>query len=397
MALAREIIKDVYSVGAIDWNRRLFDALILLPDGTSYNSYLVKGSEKVALIDTVDSTMSEVLIENIKEVNIDQIDYIIVNHAEQDHSGTLPRILELFPDAKVLTNPKCKDLLINLLFIPDDKIEVVEDGEEVSLGNKTLKFIYAPWVHWPDTMFTYIVEDKILFTCDFLGSHLATSDLFIEDNIRIYEPAKRYYAEIMMPFRVPHVQRNLKKIRDLDVNIIAASHGPIYNDPSFILDLYDDWASNNVENEVIIPYISMHGSTEEMVRYLTDELIKRGIFVKVFDLTKTDLGDLAMAAVDAATIVVGAPMMLANPHPNVIGPIVLLNALRPKTRFVSLIGSYGWGGRLVESVKELLSNMNVEFIEPVVAKGYPKEEDFRRLDKLADDILKKHKEALKRH
>lgn len=397
MALPREITENVYWVGAIDWNSRLFDALIPLPNGTSYNSYLIKGSEKVALIDTVDPTMNDVLIKNIGELGIDRIDYVIANHAEQDHSGTLPRVLELFPDAKVLTNPKCKDLLINLLLIPDKKIEVVKDGEEVSLGDKTLRFIYAPWVHWPDTMFTYLIEDKILFTCDFLGSHLATSDLFVEDNDRIYEPAKRYYAEIMMPFRTPHVQKNLEKIRMIDVEVIAASHGPIYNDPSYILDLYEYWASDDVENEVIIPYISMHGSTETMVRYLTDCLINRGISVKVFNLNKTDIGDLAMAVVDAATIVVGAPMTLANPHPNAIGPVILLNALRPKTKFVSLIGSYGWGGRLVETVKGLLSNLNAEFIEPVVAKGYPKEEDFKELDRLADDILKRHKEMIKKH
>lgn len=397
MALAQEIIKNVYWVGAIDWNRRLFDALIPLPNGTSYNSYLIKGSEKVALIDTVDPTMSDVLIKNLEGLKIDKIDYVVANHAEQDHSGTMPRILELFPDAKVLTNPKCKDLLINLLLIPDEKIKEVKDGEEVSLGGKTLRFIYAPWVHWPDTMFTYLIEDKILFTCDFLGSHLATSDLFVEDNIMIYEPAKRYYAEIMMPFRVPHVQKNLEKIKNLDVEMIAASHGPMYNDPSLIISLYEDWASDSVENEVIIPYISMHGSTEKMVNYLADELIKKGISVKIFNLNKTDIGDLAMALVDAATIVVGVPMTLASPHPNAIGPVNLINALRPKTKFVSLIGSYGWGGRLVETVKEMLSNLKIELIEPVVAKGYPKEEDFKELDRMADDILKKHKEAIKKH
>jgi len=383
----REIKKDIYYVGAIDWDRRLFDELIPLPDGTSYNSYLIRGSEKTALIDTVDPSMEDVLIENLKGT---EIDYIIANHAEQDHSGALPRILEKYPDAKIVTNPKCKTMLMDLLHIPDDKFVTVNDGETLSLGDKTLEFIYAPWVHWPETMLTYLKEDKILFTCDFLGSHLATSDLFVTDESRVYEAAKRYYAEIMMPFRTT-IRKNLEKIKDLEIDIIAPSHGPLYDNPGFILDAYRDWSSDRVKNEVVIPYISMHGSTKEMIDYFVDALIERGITVKPFNLTKTDIGELAMALVDTATVVVGSPTVLVGPHPNVVYAVYLVNVLRPKVKFASIIGSYGWGGRMVEQITEMLTNVKIEILDPVMVKGLPKKEDFKELDRLVDEILNKHR------
>jgi len=383
----REIKKDIYYVGAVDWDRRLFDELIPLPDGTSYNAYLIKGSEKTALIDTVDPHMEDVLIDNLKDV---KIDYIIAHHGEQDHSGALPRILEKYPDAKIVTNPKCKTILMDLLHIPDDKFITVNDRETLSLGDKTLEFIYAPWVHWPETMLTYLKEDKILFTCDFLGSHLAVSDLFVTDESRVYEAAKRYYAEIMMPFRTT-IRKNLEKIKDLKIDIIAPSHGPLYDNPEFILDAYRDWSSDEVKNEVVIPYISMHGSTKEMIDYFVDALIERGITVKPFNLTKTDIGELAMALVDTATIVVGSPTVLVGPHPNVVYAVYLVNILRPKVKFASIIGSYGWGGRMVEQIAGMLTNVKVEILDPVIVKGLPKKEDFKALDRLADEILSKHR------
>jgi len=391
MGVPRQIKPNIYSVGAIDWDRRLFDELIPLPDGTSYNAYLVKGSEKTALIDTVDPEMEDVLIKNLDQLGVEKIDYVIANHAEQDHSGMLPRMLDIHPEAKVYCTPKCKDLLMNLLLIPEDRIITVDDRETLSLGEKTLEFIHAPWVHWPETMLTYLREDKVLFPCDFLGSHLATSDLFVTDEERVYEAAKRYYAEIMMPFRTI-IKKDLEKIKDLEIEIIAPSHGPAYNKPDFILDAYREWTSDEVKNEVVIPYVSMHGSTKKMVDYFVDALIERGITVKQFNLTKTDIGELAMALVDAATIVIGSPMVLAGPHPVVIYAAYLANALRPKVKFASIIGSYGWGGRLVETITGMISNLKVELIEPVISKGYPKEEDFKALDGLADEILKKHRE-----
>ena len=387
----RKLRENIYWVGAVDWDRRLFDELIPLPDGTSYNAYLVKGSEKTALIDTVDPTMANALIDNLNQLDVKNIDLVIANHAEQDHSGTLPRILKRYPNARVVATPKCKSLLMDLLLISESKIVTVEDREILSLGGKTLEFIHAPWVHWPETMLTYLREDRMLFPCDLFGSHLATSDLYVTDEATVYEAAKRYYAEIMMPFRTL-IQKNLEKAKNLQIDMIAPSHGPLYDKPEFILEAYRDWVYAPPKNIVVLPYISMHGSTEGMVKHFVGALVERGITVKQFNLAKTDIGKLAIALVDAATIVIGSPTVLVGPHPNVVYAVYLANVLRPKLKFASIIGSYGWGSRMVERITEMLSNLKVELLEPVVVKGFPKEEDFRALDKLADEILGKHKE-----
>jgi len=386
-----KLAEGVYWVGAIDWDRRLFDSLIPLPDGTSYNSYVVEGGEKTALIDTVDPSMQDVLMNHLDRLGIENIDYIVANHAEQDHSGTLPRALERYPEAKVVATPRCKDMLIDLLMIPEGKFIAVNDKETISLGGRTLEFIHAPWVHWPETMLTYLREDKILFPCDFFGSHLATSDLYVTDEGQVYEAAKRYYAEIMMPFRT-NIQKNLEKIRDYVIDIIAPSHGPVYDKPEFILKAYHSWVFDEPKNIVVLPYISMHGSTHKMVEYLVEALAQRGVTVKQFDLTVTDIGKLAMALVDAATVVIGTPTVLASAHPNVVYAAFLANALRPKLRFVSIIGSYGWGGKAVEQLAAMLPNLKVEILEPVLCKGFPKEDDFKALDSLATTIAQKHKE-----
>jgi flavorubredoxin len=391
MSIPREIKSNIYAVGAIDWDRRLFDELIPLPDGTSYNVYLVKGSEKTALLDTVDPTMTEVLLANLKQLEIKKIDYVITHHAEQDHSGSLPQVLNLYPDAQVIATPKCKDMDIDLLAIPPEKFITVNDGETVSLGDKTLKFIYTPWVHWPETMVTYLQEDDILFSCDFFGSHLATSDLYVTNPPTVYEAAKRYYAEIMMPFRMI-IRKNIEKLKDLDIKMIAPSHGPIYPQPELILNAYKDWISDKVKNEVVLPYISMHGSTKEMVNHFVGALMKRGITVKQFNLTGIDLGKLAIALVDAATIVIGAPTVLVGPHPLAAYAAFLANALRPKLKFASIIGSYGWSSKMVEQIAGMIPNLQVEVLDPVLAKGLPREKDFAALDALADKIAAKHRE-----
>jgi len=387
----REIKPGIYWAGAIDWDRRLFDSLIPLPDGTSYNSYLVKGNEKTALIDTVDPTMQGVLINHLSELGVQRVDYVIANHAEQDHSGAIPQVLEKYPEAKVVCTPKCKDMLIDLLMIPGAKFITVNDKETIPLGDRTLEFIHAPWVHWPETMLTYLREDKILFPCDFFGSHLATTDMYVRDGGQIYEAAKRYYAEIMMPFRTT-IQKNLEKVNNYAIDIIAPSHGPMHDRPEFILKAYHSWAFDEPKNIVVLPYISMHGSTRKMVEYFVAALAQRDVTVKQFDLTVTDIGKLAMALVDAATVVIGTPTILVGPHPNVAYAAILANALRPNLKFVSIIGSYSWGGKTVEQLAAMIPNLKVEILEPVLSKGFPKEADFKALDNLAATIAEKHKE-----
>lgn len=388
----RQIRPNVYSIGAIDWDVRLFDRLIPLPDGTSYNAYLVRGSEKTALFDTVDPAKTGVLMNNLSRLGVDKLDYIVAHHGEQDHSGSLPDVLLMYPGAKIVTNPKCKLMLIDLLDLEEDRFITVQDGQEISLGDKTVRFIYTPWVHWPETMCTYIPQDKVLFSCDFFGAHLATSSLFVDDEAAVHEAAKRYYAEIMMPFR-KQINSNLEKLAKLDIEVIGPSHGPAYDRPDFIMRAYKDWVSDSVKNKVVVPYVSMHGSTGEMISHFVEALIDRDITVKQFELSTVDLGKLAIELVDAATIVIGSPTVLAGAHPAAVYAAFMANAIHPKARFASIIGSFGWGGKTVEQLTGLMSNLKVELLEPVLVKGLPKDAGFLALDRLADDILAKHKEA----
>ena len=383
----RKINDSVCWMGAVDWNRRLFDSLVPLPDGTSYNAYLVRGSEKTALLDAVDPAKSDLLLNQLD--GIDRIDYIVAQHVEQDHSGSIPLLLDKYPAAMVVSTPKAQGMLLDLLGIPEQRVLTVEDGKTLSLGDKTLEFIHTPWVHWPETMCTYLREDGILFSCDFFGSHLATTDLCVTDQAAVYEAAKRYYAEIMMPFRSV-IRKNLAKVEAHDIKMIAPSHGPVYDQPGFILDAYKDWISDSVKNEVVLPYISMHGSTQRMVDHLVSALAERGVKVHLFDLTVTDIGKLAIALVDAATIVVGTPTVLGGPHPSVHYAAHLANVLRPKLRYASIIGSYGWSSKAIEQIAGLIPNLKVEILEPVLCRGYPQPETFAALDKLADAIADRH-------
>jgi flavorubredoxin/rubredoxin len=382
---AREIAENIWWVGAMDWDRRLFDSLIPLPDGTSYNSYYVKGSTKSALIDAVDPLMKETLFDRLKNLHVTSIDYIVANHIEQDHSGSIPALLDSFPMAKAVTSKTGKGLMMDMLAVPEDRILVVRDGESIDLGDRSLQFIYFPWVHWPETMLTWLSEEKILFPCDLFGSHMATADLFVSDAAAVLLAAKRYYAEIMMPFRTT-IATNFSKVENLGARMIAASHGPIHKDPKIIIDAYRDWISGPPKQLVVVPYISMHDSTRLMVEHLVEACAERGIHAEQLNLAEADIGRFAMQLVDASAIVFGSPMVLGGPHPKVAYAALLTNALGPKAKRVSVIGSYGWGGRLSETIETLLSNLKVEFIPPVMVRGLPRPRDYAAIEALADSL-----------
>ena len=386
----KEIKNNIFYCGLNDCDRTIFDELIPLEHGTSYNSYLVKGSEKTAIIDTMYPPKTEEYLQNLENNNITKVDYIIANHGEQDHSGSIPALLKKYPEAIVVTNAKCKENIKEMLLVPDEKIRVINDKEEFSLGDKTLRFIIAPGVHWPDTMFTYIVEDNLICTCDFLGAHYTFEDIFADDSKELEHSAKRYYAEIMMPFRTM-CKKYTKLVRELNPEMILPSHGPIYKNPSFILDLYEDWSADEGKNLVLLPYVSMYGSVEEMIDYLVKKLEAKGIKTEKYDIVDGDLGDLAMSLVDATTIVLGSSMVLAGPHPMAVNIAYLANVLRPKAKVATFVGSYGWGGNLFGKLGELLSGLKLDVIEPLLVKGKPKEDDYKRLDEIAEAIYEKHK------
>jgi flavorubredoxin len=382
-----KIREGVFFAGAVDWDRRLFDSLIPLPEGTSYNAYLVKGRDKTALLDTVDPSKARVLMERLE--GVERLDYVVSHHAEQDHSGAIPLVIERYPSAMVVASPRGKDLLVEHLGIAPERVMTVEDGAVIQLGGKTLEFIHTPWVHWPETMSTYLVEDAIAFTCDLFGSHLASPALLSGDSAKVREAAKRYYAEVMMPFR-PSVRKNIEKFTRRRVELIAPSHGPAHTEPGRMMEAHMEWASEEVGNTAIVAYASMHGSTEVLADRLTDALARSGVRVERFNLAYSDTGRLAIALVDAATIVIGSPTVLNGAHPLAAQAAFLVNALRPKLRFASVIGSYAWGGRMVEQITGLLSGLKLEMLAPVVSRGMPKGEDLASIERLAAGIAAAH-------
>lgn len=387
----KEIKNNIFYCGLNDRERRMFDELIPLPQGTTYNSYLIKGSEKTVLVDTMYPPKAEEFIKQLEENGVEKIDYVVCNHAEQDHSGALPKVLEKYPNAIILTNVKCKEIIQDMLHVEDEKFQVIEDNQEISLGDKTLQFIIAPWVHWPDTMFTYVKEDKTIFTCDFLGAHWPFEEIFAVESPELLLAAKRYYAEIMMPFRT-FCKKYVAKLRAMDIETILTSHGPCHCNPKFILDAYEDWTADETKNEVVIPYVSMYESTKMMVDYLDVQLSAAGVMVKPIDVVNEDIGEMAMELVDANTVIFATSMVLAGPHPSAVYAAYLANLLRPKTKLVGIIGSYGWGGNLVGKLTDIICGIKPTILEPILVKGRPREEDFKRLDVLVDEIVAKHKE-----
>ena len=381
----KEISEGVYYLGLHDYDRKIFDQLVPLPQGTTYNSYFIRGAQKCALIDTMYAKFAARYADMLAAENIVP-DYIICNRAEPDHTGVLPQLLSMFPKTEVLCSPKCSENLQNMLHISPDRIREVKDGEELDLGGKTLKFIMAPWVHWPDTMFTHLIEDNYLFTCDFLGAHYTRNELWADETSELAESAKRYYAEIMMPFRNFCV-KYLSRVRQISPKVVLPSHGPIYKNPDFILNLYGTWTSPNTARKVLIAYVSMYDNSRMMVDYLASKLRESGVDVVAADLMQADEGELAMELVDAAGIVFGTSMVLTGPHPKSVYAAYLANILRPKGKFYAVVGSFGWGGNLCAPIDNMFTLFKPKKLTSVIAKGRPAAADFAALDSLCAEIL----------
>lgn len=383
-----ELAKNVYWVGAKDPGRKSFDALVPLPLGTTYNAYLIEGSDKTALLDTVDPSKLDILLDNLE--GIDKLDYIVSHHAEQDHSGSILKILERYSKAKVVTTLKGRDFLRDLIHLPEDRVLTVEDNDKLKLGGKTLRFLNIPWSHWPETMASYLIEDGILFPCDLFGSHWARAGLQETDLVLLESAAKRYYAEIMMPYATI-IKRHLPKLASLKPRLIAPSHGPLFDNPAFIMDLYERWIEEPPHNLVLLPYVSMHGSTARMVSYVKEKLEKAGIKVNAYNTESYDPGEFAMDLVDAGTILFAAPTVVTGIHPLVASAAYLTNILRPKARWIGYMGSYGWGTRAALQLKNIMDETTAEFLEPALVKGLPRAEDYARLDALIAAIREKHR------
>lgn len=385
-----EIARNVFQVGAKDWNRRMFDALISLPQGTSYNSYFVKGEEKTALIDTINPGFEKELGSKINIVsNLEKLDYLIMNHAEPDHANAINYIMEKAPNALFVTTEKGVKMAKLYHELPEARIKVVAEGDSLDLGGKTLHFIEAPWLHWPETMFTYLPEDKILFSCDFFGSHTAQGvyDEELEDLIPL---AKRYFGEIMMPYAKMGAKA-LGKIKDLDIKIIAPSHGPIYKNPQRILEPYAKWTAGETENKALIIFVSMWGSTARMVNTIAETLLQEGIDVRMYDLSFSDVGDIARELVDSRAIILGAPTVLGGMHPLALYGTYLVKAFNPPAKYGVILGSFGWGGGALKQAGEILVPSKMEIVGTLQVKGRATEEDLKKIEEIGRELAQKMK------
>jgi anaerobic nitric oxide reductase flavorubredoxin len=368
-------------VGVIDWNLRDFHGYVTRR-GATYNAYLIQ-DEKTALVDTVKHTFSNELLRNICEiVDPAQIDYIIINHLEKDHSSSLPIIAKYAKNATIIASPRGKDAIIEH-YGADFCIETVKTGDELKLGKRTLRFIEAPMVHWPDSMFTYVVEDKILMPNDAFGQHFATSERFNDqvDEHVLMEEAKKYYANILMPL-APIITRKLEEVTKMGIPIdmIAPSHGLIWrSEPSKIIKTYLDWSADTSVNKVIIVYDTMWGSTEMMAHAITEGVVSQNVDVKLMKLRVADTTDIITEILDAKAIVVGSPTIHNGMFPTIGGFLTHITGLKPKGKLWSFFGSYGWGGGAVNNMIEMVKKAGFNIYEPnIQVKFVPDQEDLKK-------------------
>ncbi len=387
---AVEISEGVYWVGARDRDRRIFDALIPLPQGTTYNCYIVKGAGGAALVDTVNPGFEPVMVARVERVvGLDEVDYVVMNHAEPDHAGGLPYFLERNARALVVATEKGSKMARMYYNVPEERLRVVKDGESIDLGGRTLRFVEAPMLHWPETMLTYLEESGVLFTCDFFGAHVAHG-LYDADVPELIPLAKRYFGEIMMPYRAMG-RAAMERIRAMDVRMIAPSHGPIHKSPGRIMSAYAAWTAGETREKVAAVYVSMWGSTERMVGAMVEVLSSRGVEVVVHNLAVSDIGEVAKDLVDSRGIVLGAPTVLGGMHPLALHAANLLRALRPPARYGVVLSSHGWAGGAVRQAAEVLGPTNLEVLGAVDASGPPSSSDMKRVEELGEALAERVK------
>ncbi|MDP2719462.1 MAG: FprA family A-type flavoprotein [Dehalococcoidia bacterium] len=382
-----QLASSIHWVGVEDWQSRLFDSLIPLPYGTSYNSYLVVGQEKVALIDTVHAGFTdEWLNKIISKAAPGKIDYLVMNHGEPDHGGSISRIMAEAPDIKLVLTEKGAPIAKKFYGVGDERTMVVKDGDTIDLGGKTLRFIEAPWVHWPETMFTFVPEDRVLFSCDFFGTHLA-SDLLFDDEVGelVVVQAKRYFADIMMPL-IAMAGKALEKAKACDPLIIGPSHGPVWRNPGRIFSAYDKWINGPLLKKAVIIHVSMYGATARLAEVITKSISAEGVEAVPYNLVNADTSHIAGDLLDCSVIVFGAPTVTGNVHPVGSFGLILLKYLRPRTKKVALFSSYGWSGGAMTQMKAQVDALGFETIGTLEVQGPPSEEEIDQAIQLGKQI-----------
>ena len=383
------IAEDIFWVGVVDWNIRDFHGYTT-SRGTTYNSYLIL-DQKTALIDTVKHTFGRELLRNVNDV-IDpgKIDYIIVNHVEMDHSSALPMMAEQAKNATIISSQKGKEAII-AHYGDSLQIQTVKTGDELGLGDRTLKFVEAPMLHWPDSMFTYVVPDKILMPNDAFGQHLASSQRFDDevDEHVLMEEARKYYANILMPLG-SLITRKIQEVTQLGVapTMIAPSHGIIWrSNPSRIVNAYLQWSEGKSKKKMAIVYDTMWGSTEKMAQAVVEGAVTQGVEVKLMKLRATDLTEIVTQILDSKAVIVGSPTLNNQMFPTLGQFLTYIGGLKPKLKIWSFFGSYGWGGGAVRNMIEMARKVGFEVHEPGIEVKYiPNAEDLAKCFELGKHI-----------
>jgi len=378
-----EIKKDIFWVGAIDWNVRQFHGhTYSTKRGTTYNAYLIL-DDKITLVDTVYGPFAEEMIEKIRQiVDPAKIDYVIANHVETDHSGALPELLKICPRAKVVGTLKCKEGLFKHYY-GDWDFQVVKSHDKIKLGTRTLTFLEAPMIHWPDSMFTYCPEEKLLLPNDAFGQHYATSQRFndeVDEGVLMDEAAK-YYANILWPLGEV-ILRKIQEVKQMNIQIdmIAPSHGIIWRkEPLKIVNAYARWAGNETRPKAIVVYETMWGATEKMARKIAEAISDAGVEVSLFDITVTDRTEIITQMLDAKGFVIGSSTHDNDMLPTIAGFLEFLKGLKPKNRIASVFGSYGWAGGAIKEIETVIKDAGIELAQPGLGVKYaPNPEELNR-------------------
>lgn len=395
-----KITEDLFWVGALDPNLKIFDIIMETKFGTSYNSYLLRGSEGIALFETVKEKFFDEHLEKIRSViNLEDINYVVVNHTEPDHAGSVEKILEYAPNATVVGSNLAIKYLTEIINKPF-KNKVVKDGETLSLGNKTLKFISAPQLHWPDTMYTYVIEDETLITCDSFGAHYcdervlksAIEDSKEDDYIEAYN---YYFRMIMGPFK-PFVLKALDKIKDLDLKFICPGHGLVLDNNNIekYMNLYKEWCQSvkRKKQSIVIPYVSAYGYTEEIAQE-----IKKGIESSNFDvdilmynLVTADINEVLSEINQCSGLLLGSPTLLSDTLPQIWTILTSLNPVIHKGLSASCFGSYGWSGEALKNINERYKQLKLNVVsEPLGIIFKPSENNLKDAYNFGLDFAKK--------
>ncbi|MCB5711995.1 FprA family A-type flavoprotein [Lactonifactor longoviformis] len=384
-----EVKKDIYSVGAVDWNVRSFHGYST-NSGATYNAYLIM-DEKITLIDTVKAPFAKELLDRIREiVEPEKIDYIISNHVEMDHSGALPQVVKAAPNATVITSDPNGMKGLSAHYGKEIKYQTVKAGDTLEIGKRTLTFVATPMLHWPDNMVTYCPEDKILFSNDAFGQHYASNMRFdtqvnLDD---VYREAKKYYANILMPYGA-QARKALEIVKGLDMEVIAPSHGVIWTEHiGDILEKYEEFAGGGTKKKACIVYDSMWHSTEKMAFAVVEGFSKAGVGAHLYDLKDNHISDIMTDLLDAEYIAVGSPTLNSQMMPTVAGFLCYMKGLAPKKRKAIAFGSYGWGGQSIKQVYEALEGMGCQMLlDPIRQMYIPTDEDLKQVEETITSII----------